>query len=458
MLDRFMYITNYNPDRIGEGDALVKYDGAVMSNWGVTAPGGNSVVIDEFDSASSWTASFCTLSDQTNATAGHVTWDGASMKVNAVFYQRGNFSFEKEHKHFYAHIDLFPDFTDLQPDGKRLNPEAIPDRVALYAYIPRGTLTASLTNPNNTGLRTSGPSISVYTSPDAATTLNNNWQFDFTNGNLFEGWNKLQLDFTAGAPGSGQPNSPPGTQTGFFYPETMAVKRTRVEFYLSTASTTVNNIRMDRYEHFDEGALVASPSGSGSITGVYSYKVVYVSKYGQLSNAGPKSVDITAASHGQIDLTRIPVSSDTQVVARRIYRTVGNGSVWLFLTTVLDNVSTTYTDTTADGSLSNETAPQAGDFSDDNFVPPKAGIVKVWKKTVFMAGDPANPYTLYYSEDNEPESFPLINTFELDGKITAMYESYAGLVVETETGKWQVIGDNPDYSLDKIVAGMGCVT
>jgi len=453
-LDRFMYITNYNPDRIGEGDDLIKYDGAVITKWGVDAPGGNSVVIDPFSSASSWTARDCTLSDQTNATTGHVTWDGDAMKIDSVFYNIGRFSFEKATEPFYAHID---GGTDLIPDNKRLNPEAVPDRVAVYTYIPRGILTASLTNPTNTGLRTSGPAISVYVSPDASTINDNNWQFDFTNGVLFEGWNKLKLDFTAGAPGSGQPNSPPGQQTGFFYPETMAVKRTKFEFYLSTANTTVNNLRIDRYEHFDEGALVASASGTGSITGVYSYKVVYVSKYGQLSNAGPQSVNITAASHLQIDLTRIPVSSDSQVVARRIYRTVGNGSVWLFLTTIEDNISTTYTDTTADGSLSNETAPQAGDFSDDNFVPPKAGIVKVWKKTVFMAGDPANPYTLYFSEDNEPESFPLINTFELDGKITAMYESYAGLVVETETGKWQVIGDNPDYSLDKIVAGMGCV-
>lgn len=453
-LDRFMFITNYNPDRIGEGDALVKYDGAVMTNWGVEAPGGNSVVIDPFSSASSWTSSFCSLSDQTNATTGDVTWDGDSMKVNAVFYNRGNFSFEKATEHYYAHID---GGTDLIPDNKRLTPEAVPNRVAFFTYLPRGVLTASLTNPTNTGFRTSGASLSVYVSPDASTTVNNNWQFDFTNGTFVEGWNKIQLDFTAGPPGGSQASSPPGQEFGTFYPETQSVKRTKFEFYLSTKDTTVNNIRMDRYEHFDEGALVASASGTGSITGIYSYKVVYVSKYGQLSNAGPQSVNITAASHLQIDLTRIPVSADLQVVSRRIYRTVGNGSVWLFLTTIEDNVSTTFTDTTADGSLSNETAPQAGDFSDDNFVPPKAGIVKVWKKTVFMAGDPQNPYTLFYSEDNEPESFPLINTFELDAKITAMYESYSGLVVETETGKWQVIGDNPDYSLDKIVAGMGCV-
>lgn len=444
-LDRFMYISNYNPDRVGEGDDLVKYDGAVMTKWGLEAPGGKEEVIDEFNDASSWTTLLCTASDQTNATTGHVTWDGAAVRLDHEFYTSGHFSIEKNHTQFYAQGD------------ERENPDAIPNRVSFFTYLPRGTLTASLTSPTDTGFRTNGPVISVYVSPDASTTNNNNWQFDFSNGNLVEGWNKINLDFTAGPPGGSQTSAPAGQEFGAFYPEDQFIKRTRFQFYLQTNATTVNGVRMDRYEKFDEGAPVTTATGTGDITGAYSYKIVYVSKYGQLSNAGPKSVDVTAASNAQINLTRIPLSSDSQVVARRLYRTVGNGSVWLYLDEILDNVTTTYTDTTADGSLGNETPPQAGDFSDDNAVPPKAGIVKVWKKTVFMAGDPQNPYTLYYSEDNEPESFPLINAFELDAKITAMYESYAGLVVETETGKWQVIGDNPDYSLDKIVEGMGCV-
>ncbi len=444
-LDRFMYISNYNPDRVGEGDALVKYDGAVMTRWGVEAPGGKETVIDAFDDASSWTSENVTLTNQSNATVGHVTWDGSAIRLDHGFYTSGQFFIEKNHNEFYPQGD------------ERQNEDAVRNRISFFAYLPRGTLTASLTSPTDTGFRTNGPVLSVYVSPDANTTLDNSWQFDFSNGNLSEGWNKINLNFTAGKPGGGHSAAPAGQHFGHFYPEEQVIKHTKFQFYLQTNATTVSGIRLDRYEEFDEGAPVNKVSGSGSITGVYSYKIVYVSKYGQLSNAGPKSVDVIAASHGQIDLTRIPLSPDSQVVARRLYRTVGNGSVWLFLDEILDNVTTTYTDTTADGSLSNETPPQAGDFSDDNFVPPKAGIVKVWKKTVFMAGDPQNPYTLYFSEDNEPESFPLINSFELDAKITAIYESYAGLVIETETGKWQLIGDNPDYSLDKIVEGMGCV-
>jgi len=445
-LDRLYFITNQNPDRVGEGDPLIKYDGAVITNWGVKAPGSEETIIEDFDDYTEWTASNCNLSNQTNATTGHITWDGDAMRIDSRFYGFNRYDVYKAHSGdgFYVQGD------------SRQNETAINNRVAVYAYIPRGALTASLTNPTDTGLATKGPAISVYVSPDS-TPNTNNWQFDFPNGSVFEGWNKLNLDFASGAPGAGQTGSPAGVQTGFFYPENQTVRSTRFEFYLATRQTVVSGIRLDKYHKYDEGAPVAVASGTGDITGVYKYRVVYVSKYGQLSNAGPSSVGVTASSNSQIALTRIPVSSDPQVTARRLYRTVGNGSVYLFLDEILDNNSTTYVDTTADGSLGQETPPQAGDFSDDNSPPPQAGIVKVWKKTVFMAGDPQNPYTLYYSEDNEPESFPLINAFEMDGKITAMYESYAGLVVETETGKWQVIGDNPDFSLDKIVDGMGCV-
>ena len=456
ILDRLMYITNYDPDKVGVGDDLVKYDGAVFTKWGVAAPGTEVEVIDEFDDASSWAATLCDLSDQVNTTTGHVTWDGSAVRIDAAgqsgppvgstaFYTSDVFSFEKQHTEFYAQGD------------PRENEEAIRNRVSFFAYFPRGSLTRSLTFPTNHGFKTKGPVLSVYVSPDSDTTSRNNWQFDIMNGMIREGWNKINLDFASGAPGSGQFNTPCGQQTGYFYPEDQAIKRTRFEFYLQTAQTVTSGLRIDRYQKTDEGALVAAPTGEGELAGVYRYKVVYVSKYGQLSNAGPGSVAVTAASHASIELTRIPVSPDTQVTARRIYRTVGNGTVYQYLDEILDNVSTTYSDTTGDGGLSNETAPQAGDYSDDNSVPPRCGITYAWKKTILMAGDPQNPYTLYYSEDNEPESFPLINALDMDGKITAIYETYAGAVIETETGKWQLIGDNPDFAFDKIVHGMGCV-
>jgi hypothetical protein len=38
-----------------------------------------------------------------------------------------------------------------------------------------------------------------------------------------------------------------------------------------------------------------------------------------------------------------------------------------------------------------------------------------------------------------------------------MYETYAGMVIETELGKWQVSNDNPDFQFDKMIQNIGCV-
>ena len=147
---------------------------------------------------------------------------------------------------------------------------------------------------------------------------------------------------------------------------------------------------------------------------------------------------------GQINLTDIPVSSDPNVVARNIYRTPANGAEFLFLTRISNNTETSYTDNIPDGSLGLDTPPEAADLALDRSPPPRAGIVKVWKRTVFAAGDPLNPHVLYFSENDNFESWPLINAFELDSRITGIFESFLGLIVTTDTDYWRVLGDNPD--------------
>jgi hypothetical protein len=452
-LDRFLFISNQDPDRVAVGDKMVKYDGSVISGWGITPPGSEltfplrgeeELVIDTFDSASEWTSGPTgpTLSITDEPTDGTgTTFDGDAVALAKTAGNGKRFFIEKKMDNPFYPIGEKANLTSRDSAT-----EAIPNRVNFFAYFNRGTLTGSDLTPNF-GFTTSGPVLNVLMSPDSNTVEVNNVHFYFPMGRLVEGWNQLFTDFTSRLNVKGQ-----------FYPQSDRVKRVRFEYNLKEETNTVSGLRLDRFNRLNEGAPIAVPTGTaGTITGEYSYKVVYVSKYGQLSNAGPKSRDVTAASNTSIELTHIPTSSDPQVTGRRLYRTVANGSIWLFLDEIQDNTTTTYSDVVPDGSLGNETPPQAGDFSDDNSPPPKAGIVKVWKRTVFLAGDPQNPDVLYYSEDDEPESFPLINTFELDSKVTAIYETYSNLVVETETSKYQVIGDNPDFSLDKLVEGMGCV-
>src|SRR5207244_9271780 len=54
---------------------------------------------------------------------------------------------------------------------------------------------------------------------------------------------------------------------------------------------------------------------------------------------------------GLISLTSMPTSGDGRVIARRIYRTKADGSVYFLLATIPDNSATTYTDNTHDSAL-----------------------------------------------------------------------------------------------------------
>lgn len=103
------------------------------------------------------------------------------------------------------------------------------------------------------------------------------------------------------------------------------------------------------------GALTSALAGLGAgnlSAGVYKYKVTLVNATGE-TNGGTANVGTTVvnpAADGQIALTAIPTGA-AGTTARKIYRTVHDGSTYKWLYTIPDNVTTTYTDNIADGSL-----------------------------------------------------------------------------------------------------------
>jgi hypothetical protein len=102
------------------------------------------------------------------------------------------------------------------------------------------------------------------------------------------------------------------------------------------------------------GALtVGTPSAGGSVTlGTHSYKITFVTANGETTGGTTSSqVNVTTGGTQTVPLTAIPTgpSGTTQ---RKIYRTIaGDAGSYLLLTTLADNSTTTYNDTTADGSL-----------------------------------------------------------------------------------------------------------
>lgn len=98
-------------------------------------------------------------------------------------------------------------------------------------------------------------------------------------------------------------------------------------------------------------ATLVVSAGALSI-GDYTYYVEYVNAAGVNSVPSPISNTITTVpASQQINLTAIPVSPDPLVVQRKIYRTIAGGGIYYLLTTIADNVTTTYNDNIADASL-----------------------------------------------------------------------------------------------------------
>ncbi len=431
----FLLIQNQDVDLIGRGDDPIKYDGKDIQRWGILAPGSTETTVETFAAPGAFTTANCTATLETTTTR-----DGAATSVTTDALQ--------------VNGDLTR--TDLSSSPDIL----IVDRQSVYLYIPRGEIENFSTDENV-------PAVQIFVGNDLTTDY---YQFDYQIGALGEGWNLLPLNYANRLNNTTEvtEDDPVVSITG-----TPAVPFTQFRWRLNSkdAGTVITGCVWDHHVTFDKGTCTATEDAADSVNsifcnaGEYKYRITFMSKYGHESNAGPESVAmITTAARDIIDLTDIPVSDDPQVIARRIWRTVAGGENNLYVDTINNNTQTTYEDVTSDlantvngRGLGQTTPPFAGDVSDDNSPPPKAGIIKHWKQTVFLAGFPDRPEVVVYSEAGEPESFPLLNEAQLDAKITGITETYSGLIIETETGKWFCQGDNPDFTFDKSLNHVGNV-
>ncbi len=115
------------------------------------------------------------------------------------------------------------------------------------------------------------------------------------------------------------------------------------------------------------GALTDNLAGAGAgnvDNGDHKYVVTLLTTKGETLK-GTASGGVTVANKavdGKVALTAIPTGDATKVVGRRIYRSkVGDLTTFFLLATILDNVTTTYTDNTADANLG--AAPPTTDTS-----------------------------------------------------------------------------------------------
>jgi hypothetical protein len=92
---------------------------------------------------------------------------------------------------------------------------------------------------------------------------------------------------------------------------------------------------------------VAQVNNTGALNGNYQYVITFVSPFGETA-AGTASGSTTIV--GGALVSNIAIGGQ-DVMKRKIYRTVAGGSTFLLVTTIADNITTSYIDNLADGGL-----------------------------------------------------------------------------------------------------------
>lgn len=121
---------------------------------------------------------------------------------------------------------------------------------------------------------------------------------------------------------------------------------------LERLHTKYGHFRMERIDAPMTAPTATVNPAPGNLNGNYSYRISFVTSSGESEASTPTS-NVVAPANQQINLTDIPISPLTEVVARKIYRTTAGGSVlsMRLVATINDNTTTTFTDNVADANL-----------------------------------------------------------------------------------------------------------
>lgn len=174
-------------------------------------------------------------------------------------------------------------------------------------------------------------------------------------------------------------------------------------------------------------APTATKGAGGNVdAGKHRYVVTFVTTYGKESNRSDPSASVNSTG-STISLTSIPVSSEAQVTQRKIYRDDQEDGLYRLVATINDNTTTTYSDNASTADLSTATAPEAGG-SLDNSPPENMAFVAAYEGYIFgvLASD---RNTIVYTETNEPEYWPTLNTRTFHTAIKALSPILGGLII-----------------------------
>ena len=188
-------------------------------------------------------------------------------------------------------------------------------------------------------------------------------------------------------------------------------------------------------------------------------------------NENAPATPTPGATQDTITLTNIPISTDPQVTNRNIYRLGGGLGQWRLVTTIKDDTTTTYVDTTPDTKLTGQALVISRD------PPPAFNHIEAHQQRIFGAGTNQDSSQLWWSNYGEPWGFNALSNFvevgeSLQGdpikgmasmgsvmavfKSEAYYSLYGNSDVTWQTGLFK-IGDIGCQSARSIATAYGLV-
>ena len=200
--------------------------------------------------------------------------------------------------------------------------------------------------------------------------------------------------------------------------------------------------------------------GGYGLQGRYRYKVTFKnSTTGNRSNANDTEVEIDDVLRSPIVLSNIPTSSDSQVAAREIWRTVGSGEVYFLCTTINDNTTTTFTDTVADypylDNRDDAEYLQATELPTDNAKPYSHFTDAIYHNSTcfWISGQAGYKGRVYYSPLERVEAMSeYINVTNDDDPCQRLFVWSRAPYVITESGIYSIVGTHP-YTAHRV---FGC--
>lgn len=209
----------------------------------------------------------------------------------------------------------------------------------------------------------------------------------------------ITVTYTIGASDFDATDDGEGVITGTNCSGTIDYSRGKVSLTFTVAPDNATNIVID-YKY-------------SNLVGDYKYAVTFMRSGNYPCESNPSPVSAVVSPYGQKgDLTDIPISSDSKVNRRRIYRTYANGAILYWLHDIEDNTTTVYADNWHDSSLGDE-------VSYDRLPPPKGSVFEVWDNRLWIAGNEEFPELLFFTNTGTAEEWSAMNFLNIKRRETS---------------------------------------